>query len=354
MYKHALLFAFLYIPLFGFGQSQFTINGRVKELKDGDKVYLSYRSNGILIKDSTIANNSSFSFRGNVNSPYLGFISARENPFGDIEILHNSLNLYIESGEIKVIGNDSLKTSQVFGTPSNIDFSKLNSMLAPYKNQQMQDDKSAYETFLSKTEPIKLSFIAANPDSYVSLATLKDMLNKAPISKVALAYQGLSTSLRNLPEGNLLGEKIAAASKSGIGKMAPDFTLPDVIGKKVKLSQFKGQYVLVDFWASWCLPCREENPNLKLAHKKFKGKPLSILSISIDDQQSKKAWINAIKKDDLTWTQLHDATKNVHNAYGVSFIPANFLIDPKGKIIAVNLKDVALIDKLQSLFKGNY
>jgi peroxiredoxin len=134
--------------------------------------------------------------------------------------------------------------------------------------------------------------------------------------------------------------------------MAPDFTMPDVNGKLVSLSSFRGKYVLVDFWASWCRPCREENPNVVAMYNKFKGKNFTILGVSLDKQ--KAAWLQAIKEDGLTWNHVSDL-KFWNSAavplYNIEGIPYNVLIDPQGKIIAKELRGADLENKLQEVLK---
>ena len=139
--------------------------------------------------------------------------------------------------------------------------------------------------------------------------------------------------------------KPAPAKKGmpGVGSIAPDFTMADTSGKPFALSQLKGKYVLVDFWASWCAPCRGENPNLVAAYNQFKDKNFTILGVSLDD--NKENWLQAIKKDKLTWKQVSDL-KGWENAtvgmYGYDGIPYNVLVDPTGKIIATSLREAAL------------
>ncbi|MDB5112382.1 MAG: thioredoxin, partial [Mucilaginibacter sp.] len=140
-----------------------------------------------------------------------------------------------------------------------------------------------------------------------------------------------------------------------IGLMAPDFTQFDVNGKAVKLSDFKGKYVLIDFWASWCVPCRRENPNLIKAYQQFKDKNITILGVALEEKGHKDAWLAAIKKDGLIWPQVADiqnADNEAQKAYKVSSIPMNFLIDPSGKIIATNLRDKGLLDKLSEILSN--
>lgn len=143
-----------------------------------------------------------------------------------------------------------------------------------------------------------------------------------------------------------------SSSSAAIGSMAPDITMPDVNGKNFSLSSLKGKYVLVDFWASWCGPCRAENPNVVAAYNKYKNKNFTILGVSLD--KTKEAWLKGIKEDGLTWTQISDL-KFWNSAavalYGFNGIPYNVLIDPTGKIVADNLRGGELEKKLGELLK---
>ena len=144
----------------------------------------------------------------------------------------------------------------------------------------------------------------------------------------------------------------AAAPASWVNKPAPDFTLPDVNGKPVSLSSFKGKYVLVDFWASWCGPCRAENPNVVSAFQKFKNKNFTILGVSLDRPGQKENWVKAINDDQLTWTHVSDLKfwdSMVVNMYGIDGIPFNVLVDPSGKIIAERLRGQDLEKKLSEV-----
>lgn len=145
-----------------------------------------------------------------------------------------------------------------------------------------------------------------------------------------------------------------ATAVSWIGKEAPDFSMPDVNGKEVKLSSFRGKYVLVDFWASWCGPCRNENPNLVAAYNQFKDKNFTVLGVSLDRPGQKDKWLKAIKDDNLAWTNisdLQDWSSPVVSLYGFDGIPFNVLIDPQGKVIGERLRGSGLEGKLQEVLK---
>ncbi|HJY13009.1 MAG TPA: TlpA disulfide reductase family protein, partial [Flavobacterium sp.] len=165
----------------------------------------------------------------------------------------------------------------------------------------------------------------------------------------------INPSLRETYFGKQVAERIASVKKTQEGVQAADFSQPDVTGKIVKLSDYKGKYVLIDFWASWCAPCRRENPNLVKAYAQYKDKGFQILGVSLDKAADKAKWIKAIADDRLTWTQVGDL-KGWENAaaqlYEVKAIPMNFLIDPTGKIIAKELRGESLDEKLKQIFEA--
>ncbi|HAK10792.1 MAG TPA: alkyl hydroperoxide reductase, partial [Chitinophagaceae bacterium] len=137
-----------------------------------------------------------------------------------------------------------------------------------------------------------------------------------------------------------------------LNKQAPEISMPDITGNTFNLSSLRGKYVLIDFWASWCKPCREENPNVVAAYNQFKDKNFTILGVSLDSD--KGSWVKAIQKDGLTWTHISDLKMwetSVVNTYQFEGIPFNVLIDPQGKVIATNLRGPALTQQLSQLLK---
>ena len=198
-------------------------------------------------------------------------------------------------------------------------------------------------------------FINRHLNSAVSLPVFKEVelvYNFNPDS-AEVKFARFPEKLRSSPLGKQLASIIEIGKKTNTGVMAMDFSEPDTAGKTVKLSDFRGKYVLVDFWASWCKPCRAENPNMLKAYNKHKRNNFTILGVSLDDSDGRRAWLGAVYKDGLPWTQVSELKGFKAKSavlYGVSAIPTNFLIDPSGKIIARNLRGEDLEKKLTELF----
>ena len=229
------------------------------------------------------------------------------------------------------------------------------------KQQQLTNEEKTYtqQTIQQSTNSSLSLFIlstyqgmARDPNFRVNgftdpevVALLSDVLNKSP-ERTDIA------GIRNSMEAEIKRANAETPKPSWIGRQAPEISLPDTKGRTVKLSSFRGKFVLVDFWASWCGPCRRENPNVVQAFNQFKNKNFTILGVSLDRPGQKENWIKAIQEDNLTWTHISDLKfwqSEVVPLYQVGSIPFNVLVDPDGKVVAENLRGNALEQKLHEV-----
>ena len=213
-----------------------------------------------------------------------------------------------------------------------------------YEMKLLKDDRRQQE----------IAFIKTHPDYIVSADALKDAVGYLPddIRIYDKLFNGLSKDVQKSATGVSLKKNIDAFMAVRIGAEAPLFTSPDTAGNAINLKDFRGKYVLLDFWASWCGPCREENPNVVKAYAQFKDKNFTVLGVSLDQKNKHDAWVKAINDDGLIWNHVSDLKywdNAVAKLYAIRSIPQNFLIDPKGKIVGANLRGEELFKKLQEL-----
>ncbi|OUJ71972.1 TlpA disulfide reductase family protein [Hymenobacter crusticola] len=200
-----------------------------------------------------------------------------------------------------------------------------------------------------------ITYVTTHPDVPASLDSLKEAVGQVPdYEKTTKLYNALSAAVRNTPAGKAYGEQLERIKLVAVGQQAPNFTQQTPDGRQVSLADYRGKYVLVDFWASWCGPCRAENPNVIKVYNQFKDKNFDILGVSLDKDQAREKWLKAIQDDKLAWTQVSDLKgweNQVALLYRVQAIPQNFLIDPSGKIVATNLRGEDLHATLSKLIK---
>lgn len=373
MMRFLLLTVLAHFSISCLAQEQFVLKGYGEKYKDGDKIFLSYKNGQRWMNDSVLVKNKTFVFSGTVPGPLRASVYRNQNPqFANV--VYDHVNVYLEKGNIHLTSPDTLKHSKPSGTSVNRDLAELNSLVVPILDRlsAMQDPTelsvekkkdSAYVSqvlreyllVLKEMDEAKFKFIEQRPSSLVSLVTLNELVkNTKWLARIENAYLRLPVALKSSEMGKYLEQNINLGKKISVGMLAPNFFQPDTLGKIHQLADYKGKYVLVDFWASWCGPCRAENPNVLAAYHQYKSKHFIVLSISIDEAKDRDKWIKAIKEDKLTWPQLSDlkGSKNAaHQLYGITTIPANLLISPDGKVLAKDLKGEALHAKLKEIFK---
>jgi peroxiredoxin len=307
---------------------------------------------------------SRFEVKINQPSPTLYSLTVKEDPTG-------RLLFFADNGIIQIEAvKGSLENAKVSGSLSNKEFVQYNTMVSNYDFllntiQEVWADLQEKGTLLPKADSLQKVFKRTTEKKDSSIATWVTQHNKSFVSPLIMilnyANNGDPVNMRNMFNGftadvkmsyygNFLDGIITRKEGLNIGKAAPLFSQADPDGKPIALESYRGKYVLIDFWASWCGPCRQENPNIVRTYEKFKGNNFEILGVSLDNNKDK--WLKAIQDDQLTWAQVSDLKywKNaVAVQYGVQSIPANFLLDKEGKIIAKGLRGPALEQTLEKI-----
>jgi peroxiredoxin len=309
----------------------YLIEGKIGAYDAPAKIHLQYIENEQVVSQSSPLQEGKFSFSGQIKTPSLGrlVITLDGSPVMDGVKYKETLTLIIANEQFNILSDESLANAVITGSKSNDDMSRLNA-------------QETTANSLDELDTIYKNFIRSNPDSFVSLLLLQEYgIQAFSTEEMKALYNPLSDYLKNTDMGKMIGNQILSVQRTAIGSAAPDFTQNDPEGNPVKLSDFRGKYLLLDFWASWCGPCRRENPNVVKAYERYKDKNFEILGVSLDNPGNRERWLSAIQSDGLTWKQVSDLKgwkNSVAVLYNVLTIPQNFLLDPNGVIIAKNLR----------------
>lgn len=360
------------------GENEYVVTGTIKGIADGKTAILEVQDETGALKpvDTVKIEKEKFTFKGSAKEPEMYLLS--------IETVSDKLPFILENGDIEMtINKDSIGITKITGTYNNEELNsyKAKGMAIQKKMMKFQKDNTAkmnqaqqtkdtvvmnglrkeYSKFQEEFITQSDAYVASHPKAFISALIIEGMFNQmAPdIDKIKKYYNGLDKEVKDTKHGKKIKKQldeltkpVAAAVNVGVGSAAPDFSAPSPEGKTVSLKQSMGKVTVVDFWASWCKPCRAENPNMVALYKEFHAKGLNIVGVSLDEDAAK--WKEAIAKDKLTWihvSNLKNFEDPIATLYGIKLIPSTFILDASGKIVAKDLRGAELKAKVAELLK---
>jgi peroxiredoxin len=348
-------------------EGSYSIKGNIEGLDAPAIVYLTCKKEGRNIADSAFVQKGQFEIKGTTDDPFFSVLVVDHKGVGLRNLLdrrgkNDLLRLYVEKGVLQIQGKDSIAHAAIAGSVLNKDYNELVALVKPVEDSIYGIDEIATKTYpdLAKLPAFKDSvakwrsallerrrklaeyYLRSNPGRYASLIALREYLPGTfpDPDKLEPLFVLLSDSVKGTNGGKEFQLMLNTIRLVKVGTAAPEIMEKDVTGGLVKLSNFRGKYVLIDFWASWCGPCRQESPSLVKLYNRFKDKGLVILGVSLDKPDGRADWLKAIKDDHLDWVQVSDLkgwASSIAQLYGVRAVPQSFLVDPEGTIIASRL-----------------
>ncbi len=344
--------------------STFTVTGNISGIDTGRMIFL-HRVGDDKVYDTAQIVKGAFKFSGKIPaeegmSAYTCFIDGRND---------DRTTVLIENAKMQFTAKaDSFDNAIASGSVAQDDYNAFGKLTASIdsatnalgKAYSATSDKAVkdslgkvYDQYDSILQTMVPAFVKAHNRSYGSAYIIsRTLLVQPKLEVLEPVYNLLDSTIKQSKSGKLIAEVIDAVRKTSVGQMAPDFTMNDRDGKPVALSSLRGKFIFLDFWASWCGPCRRENPNIVAAYAKFHSSKFDILGVSLDSKKDK--WEEAIAKDKLTWNHVSDLKgwgNGAAKTYGIRAIPANLLLDKDGKILARNLYGDDLEKKLAEVLK---
>ena len=360
--------ALLFVACNNLKDNEFLISGTANGIENGKKVFIEVQTEtGTLAKDTAVVTDGKFELKGITEEIDLGFIR--------IENEQINLPLILEEGNINInIVKDSLHKSTLGGTPNNDKFQKFNTesraiseKVAKFEKDngpemqkaQMSNDTvtinkllKEYKKFQNEMNDYSKKFIKENPDAYLSVLLLENFLMRQYLTpeEIKSYFEGLDKDVKETKSGKKIKTALDSMTAIVIGKPAPNFSAPSPEGKTISLKESLGKVTIIDFWASWCGPCRAENPNVVALYNEFHPQGLNIIGVSLDKDAAK--WKEAIAKDGLIWPHVSNLKfweDPIAKQYNVQSIPATFILDEKGNIVAKDLRGEELRAKVAAL-----
>ncbi len=339
-------------------QSGYKVTGTVEGMPDGKAIIATVNGSSLDTLAKADVKNGSFEFTGNVSEPtgaYIMVIGQR----GAIPFMLENANITVNAGQagLTVTGSEGQKIYDQFmaiNTTTQQEAMKLQQEYQAANGDQakMQAVQEAYAKLMTDAQAKETELIKANPDSYVSTFVIVSSMGQMEYEQLKERYNLLGEKAKASAQGKAIAAQIAKLESTAIGQIAPNFTITTPEGESISLYDIKGKVKLIDFWASWCGPCRGENPHVVEIYKEYHPKGLEIFGVSLDN--NKEAWVKAIADDGLVWkhgSYLKGWQSAPAQLYSVSGIPHTVLLDENNKIIAKNLRGDELKQKIAELLK---